>query len=328
MAEMHLCVCRKRKIFVLVLVLFMSVLAGYKIFGESRDYYNYSYFFDEYRYPMQTRMEPGFVGLVYLIKIILKSNIQLLLFMVSCIGLGMKMLIISRYRNWIIMILWYLFLLYPLHELTQLRLAVGSAFLYWSIYYFSEGNRRNGHAMMFISSLFHYSCLVLYPLMLLAERVQGNSVKKSLINFAVLILFVSSFMFWNDNAGFVSLFRNFNPMLDRYVGDASLYYDIPTIVNSKTVVTIFLIMIGFKFYKKIGTSHRLWFWVSVYGITMYYLLNRIPVLSQRIYEMTMFSYLIWVFDLPGIYRHVGVAAFTVMIIYLFIDMVYYKSYFL
>lgn len=132
-----------------------------------RDYVGYYYFFQGGENP---KFELGFRSIVrYLNNFTYNPLIFFGLF--ASFSVGLKLLFLARYSQfWVLSVVVYLSNIYILHDLIQLRAAVASALLLWSLKYIYERRFLYFFGVFFVAFLFHYSSLLILPLWLLSKE--------------------------------------------------------------------------------------------------------------------------------------------------------------
>ena len=154
-----------KAIFLLLIWLFFSFAAGYHWFGEGRDYSEYLSFYsglESKSFWVNIRFEPGFTFFAWVFKFYLGASYSTFYLVLVSLALGLKLHLIWRYTNSpVLAALAYLMLFYPLHEYTQIRVAVAMGFAYLAIH---EGLQRkiyNALILLLLALFFHYSVVVL-----------------------------------------------------------------------------------------------------------------------------------------------------------------------
>ena len=127
--------------FILIISLIIALISGLRIFGIDRDYYDYLEYFNTLAgfEPEQTfRFKIGFEIFTKLI-LTLSTNFNFYLFSIAFLSILPKIFLMAKHsRNLIISNFIYLLLIFPLHEMTQIRAAFAYAFFYLGIYFFNN----------------------------------------------------------------------------------------------------------------------------------------------------------------------------------------------
>ena len=125
------------------------------------------------------------------------------------------------------------------------RQAIAMAFSLYSIYYLDKKILVKGIIFFVIAVLFHYSCLVLAPFLILFYSV--HSIGKKLL-YSVLI---GSFCFglsFGQNAYFLQFFQYFELISDSAVASNYLQYADESNVASRGIISVLGIMLPFMMY--------------------------------------------------------------------------------
>ena len=123
------------KLFLFIFLgLVLSLMAAVRIFGEDMDFFSYETYYDNIDYDNSKGYEPVFN---YISKAIKAKGFEFssFLFIFSLISLVLKFFVLNKFKFPIYSILIYFFVFYPLHEMTQIRVAVGLSLVFLSFYF-------------------------------------------------------------------------------------------------------------------------------------------------------------------------------------------------
>lgn len=158
--------------FVIFLFIFIcTLISATQIFGLSRDIDNYKDFFNDLNLGGislldLSRFEPGFVLFSYSIIKIIQNDV---LAYSAIVGLSLffKLKIIDLKKisvlYLIVILLLYFFRYFPLHELTQLRVACSISLLLLGLGYIERKNFLVGRFFLIASIFFHFSMIAVIP---------------------------------------------------------------------------------------------------------------------------------------------------------------------
>ena len=169
---------------ILVVALFGFILSITQILGDSPDYVDYEAFFEiirEVKWGMfgQTRFEPGFVAVSILLTSLFNSEV----FVYSCI-VFFAMLLKSwaidfyskSYQIFVLIVIYYFFRYFSLHELTQLRAACAIALLLVAVVAIWNNHIRYGVLFCFFSLLFQVSTAAVIPALFLRSYTRWRTI--------------------------------------------------------------------------------------------------------------------------------------------------------
>ena len=167
---------RRESFFVLAVSILFSFVAGLRILGLDRDYYQYLGGWQELAQGYGTRWEPFFEFLATTIQASFgHESFHFFLVIVAFIGLSIKLNIFSKNKNFALVSFIYLVMLFPIHEMTQVRVALGIAFAYLGLYKatFEKSSFlvRLSYAILAAGS--HFSMFVLVPFILI-PKIAGS----------------------------------------------------------------------------------------------------------------------------------------------------------
>lgn len=304
-----------RKLFLfslfLAFVASLSFFTAFRLFGIDRDYLQYKEFFDSLALEYDGRFELGFVVLSLLIKMA-GMPFWVLLFVSAFISFLAKLYLIVRLPNWFFWIVVYLLALYPLHEMTQIRVSIALGFGYLAIY-FSTVQKFNFKVVVFsaLAILFHWTLLTFIPFIWFIDKFRKRSLFTiGLVVFAPVIIISSS----------LGLLDYLNPQVSSMMAAADKMEANP--FSSRNLIFGTLVILGLSNYNKFPPSVLPFFYVSVFGYSFWYGMISIPVFAHRIFELTLFSYFFWIPALPRYRRLFSMALIGVLSVYLVFNYFY------
>jgi len=269
----------------------LSIIAGFRLFGLDRDYYDYLLYHDSFinsNYVTEFRFEYGFYLLTKSI-IILNENYNFYLFIVALIPLYLKFYILDKTKSSFYFVFLYFLMIYPLHEMTQIRAALSIGFFYFAVYYLILNKFFKVFIFFLISTLFHFSILFFIILFLIINFLLINKNKFLLSDILIII----------GLAFFIYLFAL---DLSFYFKIGSIYFnpnsDSANIFSVRVFLLMLIIIIGIINFGYISNGANYWFYISLSGLIFYYSLFNYQVLACRFLEISYFSYFLWIDYLP------------------------------
>lgn len=304
-----------RKIFLhslfLVFVVLLSCFTAFRFFGIDRDYLQYKDFFESLVFGYDGRFELGFVSLSLLVKM-MGLSFWALLFCSAFLSLVAKLYLIVRLPSWMFWFAIYFLALYPLHEMTQIRVSIALGFGYLAVYFSSY--QKNNFGIIFFSTLavlFHWTLLTFIPFIIFSNIFRKRSfLIIGMVVFAPVIIISVS----------LGLLDYLNPQVSRMIETAREMEANP--FSSRNVIFAALIILGLSNYNRFPSSILPFFYISVFGLSFWYGMMSIPVFAHRIFELTLFSYFFWIPALPKYRRFFSMTLFLMLSIYLFISSLY------
>ncbi len=301
----------KRKAILFIIVFFMSVFSALRIFGYDRDYLNYQKYYDLAAFGHDTRFEPGFEFFTNLIKVTLGSEgFVLYLFILALVSLSFKFSILSRGRYFLFIVLIYSLLIYPLHEMMQVRIALASGIIFYALYLsINSGLSLLKKILWILLGLScHYSVLVIAPFVLWPKLFY----KRSLLLLMFMALIPALLIFYSiQNVITLDVITEYVPLLVIYLE----YEDAPNPISTRMITFVIILILGVLYIKNLPEYSLPWLYMSFLGIGLFYGLISIPPLAHRFLEITIFSYLIWIPNLPKIPRIIALTLLLVFSVY-------------
>jgi hypothetical protein len=270
--------------------------AGFSLFGESRDYASYELFFVELRPKNPTeyvRFEPGFVLATWIGKFVLFLQLPAYLFVLMSVALAVKASVFMKTTYPTLTMFFYLANWFPLHEYTQVRVAMATPLLFLSFNYLFQGKRTWAVTTSALAASFHVSALFAAAIVLISYSMSKYrmwvTVPALVGAMALLPFFITVVLF--------PVLQGINPLFAAYMKNSS-EADIPTILSGSNILTILLLAFiamgsGLK-----TVRHRTLFLVAIQALVVFIVCRDIPVLAHRLKEIGLVFLTLLAFDQP------------------------------
>lgn len=161
----HFRVKKKHALYLLastIVALILGAIAGYRPFGLGLDFPNYDFFYYGIRddaFYQASRFEPGFKSLAYFAKHALNWDVMPFMAMLMMVTLIVKFQVLGRLEHPWTAIFFYVLVWFPLHENTQVRVAVAVTFLFMATKPLFDGRWIRYLLVSSLSILFHYTAI-------------------------------------------------------------------------------------------------------------------------------------------------------------------------
>jgi hypothetical protein len=237
------------------------------------------------------------------------------------ICLGAKYLIIRGSSLVIVTLLSYLAIIFPLHEMTQIRVAMGTVFLYHAFNLIDKNNPLFAVGVLVTGVLFHYSIAVFIIPLLCVKLI---NVQRRVWIIPVLPIIGAAIIRIGRFAA-----EEINPLTADYYDQGYDDYYRPNPFSVRMLVFTFLMFCGLFNIRILHPNNIKWLALLGYGIGLFYLLIDIPVYSLRLFEVTMFGGLILAAELPSKIRSASIATISIFAVFniykaFYIDKMFYK----
>jgi len=294
----------KRRTYLLLNVLIISVISALRIFGYDRDYASYLNFYSKISFGgYSSRFEPGFEFFANVVKFIAGyDSFVLFLFILTFVSLYAKFSILSRVNYFPFLVLLYCMLILSIHEMMQIRVAIASGILFYAVNSSINKDISLIQKILWIllSISFHYSLIIIAPFVLFTNFFSKKSLLLIVLTMGIPALFISfSIEFFSK----IEIVKHLVPMLDLYLVEGNP----PNPFSSRMVTLLILLTIGLLHLKFLPSYALPWLYISFLGVGLFYGLMMIPTLAHRFLELTIFSYLVWVPSLPKFPRILGLS---------------------
>lgn len=279
----------KFKFTAIFLIFTISILGSFEFFGASKDVEQYKNFFESIDSAYAGRFEPFFVAFTLFVKFF-SDSFSLYLFLIIYFSLYIKFKILSKFRFLLINFFIYFLLLFSLHELTQYRIAIALGFLYFSFYLkIADAGSRRSYLFFLTAVLFHYSSAAFLPLFL----ILGFRGKRLTFGWFSIIFFGFSLFLLKD------IIYNYVASVNSTLGGGE-FID-ANIFSSRNIILFLVLVIGLLSWDVMDNKIKPFWFISLYGFILWFIFIDVPVFAHRLFEMTFFSYLIWMTSLRGIF---------------------------
>ena len=270
--------------------------SGFSLFGESRDYAAYQAFFVELQPSSPTedvRFEPGFVLAAWISKFLLLTQLPAFLFALMSIALVLKASAFMKTTYPTLTMLFYLANWFPLHEYTQVRMAIAVSLGFLSFNYLFQEKRIWAAVTCVLAASFHSSALFAAAITLIAYSMSKYRmwvIAPALVGAAVLLKVLLT-------GALLPVLQGINPLVVAYINYSSEFEN-PTILSGNNILTVLLLALialgsGLK-----TVRHRTLFLVAVQGLLVFIVFKDIPVFAHRLKEIALVFLTLLVFDHP------------------------------
>ncbi len=229
--------------------------------------------------------EPTFIYISRFV-LALGGSIAGLFFIYAAISIPLKIMVMQKMTPWIFSALViYVARYYTLHDLVQIRAGAACAMLMITVYYLVNKQARLCAIFFIIALTFHYSSLVVLPILLIGNRKANKTVRyimASIIPIGFAMAFLGKDIFSLVPASIVT------GKVELYSANAFTYDTIVPYKSGLTLIKCFIFYFFLYFYEFL--SERIKYFpimmyfeaASIFAILMF---TTIPVLCTRLSEL-------------------------------------------
>ena len=278
--------------YILIPVLILATFSGLRIFGIDRDYYDYLDYFDSLKGFNPERNFRFQLGFEIFTKLIagFTSNFNIYLFSLALVSLLPKFYLLAKHsRDLIISIFIYGFLIFPLHEMTQMRSALAYGLFYLGIYLLNNSKNIFGFLLIIFSSTIHVATLSLSLLFFVFKYFINKKFSNLRQIISLIIIFLLFYIISKVGLTFIPL------------GLGKEYFQFrvsANVLSYRYIVLLLITFLGFKYQKTMPDQANNWFKISLFGIIVFYSMPYIKIVACRVIEASYLSYLLWIDYLP------------------------------
>ncbi|MYM36162.1 hypothetical protein GTP38_17665 [Duganella sp. FT94W] len=272
------------------------IISGFQLFGTSLDFDEYVNFFNLVEMNQLstfalTRFEPAFV-LSTVIVVNLFSSPAAIYTVFVALSIFLKGIVFyalsSGWQVFAAASLLYLIRYFPLHEYTQLRVAISIGMTMVSTIYLWEGNFKKAAIFIVLSLLFHQSAIAVIPFLFFKPTKRRTIIAVSLAIMLTLkygsSYFISSFL-----ADTVEIVGNYerNGSFARH--DVNLF-------NPTVLLDMALIVYAFANWHQLTRVMKTSVFMMSIGIAFYFGMTSFPVMAHRLREFFSVFFIIFVIE--------------------------------
>lgn len=149
----------------------LILLAGFRVVGVDPDSDNYEYYFHNvFKASALGMMEPSFKYICMILGRI-TTNVHVLFLVYAVAGVTIKLYAFKRLSPILFVpLLFYISFYFELHEMTQMRAGIVSGLYLLALKHLGNGSRKKAAFLILIGSLFHFSSLVLLPILFVNNK--------------------------------------------------------------------------------------------------------------------------------------------------------------
>lgn len=230
------------------------------------------------------------------------AGLPFLFFIYAGLSVSIKFLAIYRYSTSILLsIIIYLCMFYILHDLTQIRVGLASAFFLLALPDLINENKKHYIFKIVIACLCHLSAAVLLPLVFLSPR----KINYKLVLLAPIVMLVVVLAIHDMSSILIAMFKYFpEPFSSKaisYIIGVQQYGRFDSVnVFSKFTLSSFVFFVAYLITtyktKNINQSDIIYLKLFSIMLTFFYLFSSIPVLASRVFELFAVSF---IFSFPA-----------------------------
>jgi hypothetical protein len=271
----------------IVLALFalaLSAASVFRWFGETADYerYQYSYNVLDFSSPLDTtRYEPGYVFSEWIFKYLLHADFSFFLFCYLAVALLMKVILFCRMTSSPVLTgIVYALLLYPLHEYTQIRAAMGLSVAYFALFEMLRSRYLRAIVLFCVAVMFHYSAITIAMVSALFLWL-WNRPRSAIVGLAVVSIVLAG---WYGSI--VDYFFDVAaPLVAANIMELSQQGDDVRVLSTYSVLIYASVLACGLFLRPLRRKkNSLLFLLSVIGIVLMIFLKDQPILGSRLRE--------------------------------------------
>lgn len=281
---------KNRTWFVLLFVFFGMVISGTQVFGESPDYDQYADFFNLARREgldtlSMSRFEVGFSVISLFLASLISKNIILYTWFVS-LSMFLKGWVVNAKSSsayiFLVVAGFYLVRYFPLHELTQLRVAIAIAIIMAGALLLMNGKLYQGLLICCTAVFFQMSAIALIPALLLPTKKRWQ----------VVIISIIAFIFINITAGLVTENLSNHIQIINSYKDNGFHETKPNPFAIQLLIDWGVIIGALLIWRKLTLLMRRIILMELIGMAFFYGAIDLGVIAHRIRE---FYSVFWIF---------------------------------
>ncbi len=234
----------------------------------------------------------GFYYYVFFIKLFTNS-FRFFIGLTAFLSISIKLFLINKLtRNLYFSTLIYSLLVFPIHELVQIRIGLGTSILFLSLYLLEK----KSYLISFLLFIFSFSIhLATLPLVLGALITKSILLvvknKKIPLRYNIFSFLSVLSLFFIALIRYLSLSKNLNYYF--HYQEVSL-----NIFSIRTLLLLFMVLLGLREFKNFPDIAKNCFCLSIVGLSSYYIFSQNINVSSRLMQSVYFTFIIWINYMP------------------------------
>lgn len=274
----------------IVITVFLIVISGFRPVGFDNDSLAYQSAVSSILDGQYDIKEPTFILLAWLDGFVFNNNIAILFITYALIAITIKMVAIYKYSQVPLMsLVIYLCMYFTLHDLTQIRVGAAAAFFLLAIPDLTERKIKPYLIKISIACAFHFSCIILFPLILFSNKRLNIKIYFLMPFFALAAVLLVQ----NMDAMLIYFFSYFPGPLGTkaigYINNLNLGRFDNVNVFSKFSLCVFSFFIIYAValikYRKPPKEDVIYFKIMSVMLVVFYVFSSVPVLASRTFEL-------------------------------------------
>lgn len=283
-----------RLAYIAPLALLGTAISYVQPFGLSPDYEQYSIFFDLVREKQLevfgvSRFEPGFAATALVLTFFCSTNAAVFSSFVFLCLLS-KLIAISAFSkslySFLIGTLVYLFCFFPLHELTQLRVACSTSFVFLVVLLISRNKFVLGSATSMMAIAFHYSIVALVPFLYF-------KVKKLLPAVGIALLI---YLLLAANSQSLTLYLQSKFQTVAQMGVTGFGDQAPNPLNAFNLTKLIAVILAIVNWSHLSSLMKQVVLIQLVSLAIFYSIIDFPVIAFRIFEAFSTTWVVFIVE--------------------------------
>jgi len=272
----------------------LALSAGFRWFGRGRDFLEYQSYYNaipERFSTHDTRFEPAFHLMAWSFKSLTGLPYVAFASLIAFVSLSIKFTLIRKHLSlWPLALVAYFCIFYPSHEYTQVRTAIGLAFVYLALHLALEERFLPAAVAGLVGVLFHYSAILPLGVFVAVRFLRG---KVAIWTFGIAAVFLA--LLWQDiDKLSVDLFARVNPFVHIYALNARNLESRPLSVNNILFYAALFSAVALGWFKR-GPYVTTFLLMSIASAATLFLFVNSPELAQRTKEVLFLAVIFAVF---------------------------------
>lgn len=234
----------------------------------------------------------GFYYYVFFVKIFTNS-FRFFLGLTAFLSISIKIFLIKKLsRNIYFSTLIYSLLVFPIHELIQIRIGLGTSLLFLAIYFLEKKSYLISSLLFILSFSIH---LVTLPLVIGALIIKSILLviknKKIPLNYNIFSFLSILSLFFISLIRYLTLSKNLNYYF--HFQEVSI-----NIFSIRTLLLLIMAVLGLREFKNFPDTAKNWFCLSIVGLSSYYFFSQNINVASRLMQSVYFTFIIWINYMP------------------------------
>ncbi|MBU0539250.1 MAG: EpsG family protein [Gammaproteobacteria bacterium] len=300
------------------------------LFGLDPDDINYKIFYENVSKSISfelilSRFEPGYTLYAYFMANAVGASYEEFVLVSAILSISIKLYCFAKLKRPVIVAALYLFSLFFMLELVQVRFALSLSFALLGVELWRRSQTTASIIFLFLAASVHYSVVIFIAFSVLPHIFLQALNRKHILIFLTSMIGLLAII--RDGSFVVDYVSSYNPLIRTYLlnqggGDLNP-------INAQSLLFSLLIILGLFKWNNMTIFARRYYLFSLFSLSLYFVFLNSPVIASRVIEASTIAQIYWVTQGLGRSRAgVEIILLTFFSLFRFLDLLIFTELFI